>query len=155
MRLDEEKRQFYKEVLGVGIPVMLQQLIMVAVSLCDTIMVGNLSEVALAAVGAANQVFIVYIDCIFGLLSGISVLSIQYWGIKDLGMLRRLLGIGFSIVLAVGIPVTVIVYCFAPFFVGLFSDDPEVVILGTQYIKVAVFTYVIGAMTLYFHTAPE
>ena len=71
-------RDFYRQMARVGIPVMVQQLILVAVGICDTIMVGKLSEEALASVGAANQIFFVYIDCVFGFLSGVAVFSVQY-----------------------------------------------------------------------------
>ena len=140
-------REFYKKLIIVGVPVMIQQLIMVAVGICDTIMVGRLSEEALAAVGAANQVAIVYFDCVFGFLSGVAVFTVQYWGIRDLKALRKLLGIAYSMCLAAGIPVTVIGYIFAPQLVALFSDDPQVVALGTEYLRIAVFTYLFGALT--------
>ncbi|MBO5994490.1 MAG: MATE family efflux transporter, partial [Firmicutes bacterium] len=131
----------------VGFPVMIQQLIIVAVGICDTIMVGKLSEEALAAVGAANQVFMVYVDSVFGFLSGVAVFSVQYWGIRDLKTLRKLLGIAYSMCIAAGVPVTIIAFAFAPSLVALFSDDPQVVLLGTQYLRISVFTYVIGALT--------
>ncbi|MBR6472626.1 MAG: MATE family efflux transporter [Firmicutes bacterium] len=126
---------------------MIQQLIIVAVGICDTIMVGKLSEEALAAVGAANQVFFVYVDSVFGFLSGVAVFSVQYWGIRDLKTLRKLLGVAYSMCLAVGVPVTIIGYAFAPQLVAIFSDDPVVVDLGTQYLRICVFTYVLGALT--------
>lgn len=131
----------------IGVPVMIQQLILVAVGICDTIMVGKLSEESLAAVGAANQVFIVYIDCVFGFLSGVAVFSVQYWGIRDLKALRNLLGIAYSMCIAFGIPVTIIGYAFAPQLVSLFSDDPTVISLGAEYLRIVVFTYMVTALT--------
>ena len=145
--LAENKSEFYRQMVRIGLPIMLQQLIIVAVGICDTIMVGKLSEEALAAVGAANQVFIVYVDSVFGFLSGVAVFSVQYWGIKDLRALRKLLGIAYSMCIAAGLPVTIIGYAFAPQLVGLFSDDPTVVLLGTQYLRISIFTYLIGALT--------
>ena len=47
-------RDFYRQMAKVGIPVMVQQLILVAVGICDTIMVGKLSEEALASGGTKN-----------------------------------------------------------------------------------------------------
>ena len=112
LRMDN--RSFFRQMATIGVPVMIQQLILVAVGICDTIMVGKLSEESLAAVGAANQVFIVYIDCVFGFLSGVAVFSVQYWGIRDLKALRNLLGIAYSMCIGFGIPITVIGYVFAP-----------------------------------------
>ena len=145
--LIKNNRDYYRQMVKIGFPIMMQQMIIVAVGICDTIMVGKISEEALAAVGAANQVFMVYVDSVFGFLSGVAVFSVQYWGIRDLKALRKLLGIAYSMCIAVGVPVTIIGFAFAPFFVGLFSDDPTVVLLGTQYLRISIFTYVIGALT--------
>ena len=56
----QENRLFYRQLLTVGIPVLIQNLIAVGLNLADTIMVGKVSANALAAVGAANQVYFVY-----------------------------------------------------------------------------------------------
>ena len=145
LRMDN--RSFFRQMATIGVPVMIQQLILVAVGICDTIMVGKLSEESLAAVGAANQVFIVYIDCVFGFLSGVAVFSVQYWGIRDLKALRNLLGIAYSMCIGFGIPITVIGYVFAPQLVSLFSDDATVIALGAEYLRIVVFTYMVTALT--------
>jgi len=145
--LRTDNRSCYRQMATIGVPVMIQQLILVAVGICDTIMVGKLSEESLAAVGAANQVFIVYIDCVFGFLSGVAVFSVQYWGIRDLKALRNLLGIAYSMCIAFGIPVTIIGYAFAPQLVSLFSDDPTVISLGAEYLRIVVSTYMVTALT--------
>ena len=142
-----DNRDFYRQMAVIGVPIMIQQLILVAVGICDTIMVGKISEEALAAVGAANQVFIVYIDCVFGFLSGVAVFSVQYWGIKDLKALRNLLGIAYSMCIGFGIPVTIIGYFFAPQLVAIFSDDETVIALGAEYLRIVVFTYMVTALT--------
>jgi len=147
LNISDENREYYHRLWKIGFPIMVQQLIIVAVQLCDTVMVGKLSEEALAAVGAANQIFFVYIDCMFGLLSGLGVLSVQYWGIRDLGMLRKILGIGYSVSSVVGVILTFVVYIFAPELISLFSADELVIQLGTDYIRIAVFTYVVGTLT--------
>ena len=51
-----EKDNFYRRLTVIGIPMVIQQIISVTLNLADTIMVGKVSENAMAAVGAANQV---------------------------------------------------------------------------------------------------
>lgn len=140
-------RSFYTTLLRIAIPVMLQQLIMIAVGLSDTFMVGVISEEALAAVGAANQIFLIYINTIFGFLSGVAVFSVQYWGINDLKMLRKLMGIGYALSFALGVPVMIGVYIYAPSLISLFSDDPTVIEIGATYSRIVVFTYLLDALT--------
>lgn len=70
---EQENKTFYRQLITVGIPVLIQQLIVVGLNLVDTIMVGKLSENALAAVGAANQVYFMYSVVMFGIFSGAAV----------------------------------------------------------------------------------
>ena len=65
--LNEEKRIFYRKLFKVGFPVLIQQIVSIGLNLVDTIMVGKVSENALAAVGAANQVYFIYSVVIFGM----------------------------------------------------------------------------------------
>lgn len=53
--LNEADHSFYRKLLVVGIPMVIQQVIAVTLNLADTIMVGKVGENALAAVGAANR----------------------------------------------------------------------------------------------------
>ena len=123
-----EKKHFYKQMLAIGLPVMLQQLIVVGLNLADTIMVGKISENALAAVGAANQVYFVYSVLIFGIFSGAGVYLVQYWGIRDLKSLRKILGIDYVVCVAVTVPVILLAYFASPVLVGLFTEDSEAII---------------------------
>ncbi len=143
----EDKKSFYRQMFAVGIPVMLQQLVVVCLNLVDTIMVGKISEEALAAVGAANQVYFIYSVLTFGIFSGAGVYLIQYWGIRDLKNLRKLLGIDYMTLLVVTIPIVLGTYMTAPFLISLFSDDAAVIALGTDYIRIACFSYLFGGLT--------
>ncbi len=143
----QENKTFYNQLLTVGIPVLIQQLIVVGLNLVDTIMVGKISENALAAVGAANQIYFIYSVVIFGIFSGAAVYTVQYWGIKDLKSLRQILGIDYVMCLAVTIPVVVFAFMGSPFLMSLFTDDPEVISLGRDYMKIASFSYLFSGMT--------
>ncbi len=142
-----DKRTFYRHMLKVGVPVMIQQLIVVGLNLVDTIMVGKVSENALAAVGAANQIYFIYSVLIFGIFSGAGVYLVQYWGIKDLKSLRKIVGIDYVMCAVVTVPVVVMAFFASPFLVGLFTDDLEVIALGNDYMKIACFSYIFSGLT--------
>lgn len=141
------KRGFTRDLLKVAIPVIMQQLIIVALNLADTVMVGNISEKALAAVGAANQIYFIYIDCIFGFLSGAAVFAVQYWGIGDLKTLRKTMGISYTTVIAISIPSMIIAYVWAPQLIEIFASDVDVIKAGTEYMRIACFTYLFAGLT--------
>ena len=145
--LNEEKRIFYRKLFKVGFPVLIQQIVSIGLNLVDTIMVGKVSENALAAVGAANQVYFIYSVVIFGIFSGASVYAVQYWGLRDLPSLRKILGIDYLMCILVTIPTVIGAYLAAPQLIWLFSDEPEVISLGTDYIRIACFSYVFSSLS--------
>jgi Na+-driven multidrug efflux pump len=50
-------KKFYRKMLAIALPVMVQNFISSLLNLIDTVMVGRLGEVEIAAVGIANQYF--------------------------------------------------------------------------------------------------
>ena len=67
----------------------MQGLLNSIVNLVDNLMIGNLGETSIAAVGLANKVFFVFSLLVFGVCSGSGVLSAQFWGKRDLKNMRR------------------------------------------------------------------
>ncbi len=145
--LKNVNRQFYRKLTVVGIPMVIQQIIAVTLNLADTIMVGKVGENALAAVGAANQVYFIFGVVLFGVFSGAAVHAVQYWGIRDVASLRKIIGIDYTVCIVLAIPAIVIVYFTAPFLISLFSDEPEVIELGTKYLHIACFSYLFAGLT--------
>ncbi len=144
---EQENKTFYRQLITVGIPVLIQQLIVVGLNLVDTIMVGKLSENALAAVGAANQVYFMYSVVMFGIFSGAAVYTVQYWGVRDLKSLRKILGIDYVMCLAITIPVVILAFFASPVLMSFFTDDTEVISLGRDYMRIACFSYIFSGLT--------
>ena len=78
LNYEEEKKQFYRKVLIIAIPVVIQHLISIGLNLVDTLMIGLVGEEALAAVGAANQVYFIFSTMCYGLYSGAAIYTAQY-----------------------------------------------------------------------------
>lgn len=145
--LQIKEENFYRKLTVIGIPMIIQQVIAVTLNLADTIMVGKVSENALAAVGAANQVYFIFSVVLFGIFSGAAVHAVQYWGIRDLVSLRKIVGIDYTMCLVLSVPTVAVVFAAAPLFIRLFSQEPEVIELGTQYMKIACFSYIFAALS--------
>lgn len=138
---------FYKRMIAIAIPIMISQLILVSLNLADTIMVGKLGEEALAAVGAANQVFFVFIDIMFGVYSGAAVFAVQFYGVKDLESFHKVVGIDFFLCFLFCIPMMAIVLSIPDRLIGIFIEDKSVVPLGVDYIRIVVWTYILQGLT--------
>lgn len=76
-------RAFYRMVLAIAIPLVIQQGITSFVSLLDNLMVGALGEEPLSGVSIVNQLVNVYNLTIFGGLSGASIFGAQFYGVGD------------------------------------------------------------------------
>ena len=76
-------KSFYKMVLMIAVPIMIQNGITNFVSLLDNIMVGQIGTEQMSGVAIVNQLMFVYNLCIFGGLSGAGILTAQYFGQKD------------------------------------------------------------------------
>ncbi|MBQ1232519.1 MAG: polysaccharide biosynthesis C-terminal domain-containing protein, partial [Clostridia bacterium] len=76
-------KAFYKTLISVALPVMLQNGITEFVSLLDNIMIGHTGTEQYNAVVIVNQLVFVYIVCVFGALAGAGIFSAQFHGNKD------------------------------------------------------------------------
>ena len=82
-------KAFYKSVLVLLIPIIVQQFISSFVSLLDNVMVGSLGTEAISAASIANQVMMVFNLAIFGGLSGASIFGAQFFGKGDMDGMRH------------------------------------------------------------------
>lgn len=81
-------KPFYKRLILLIIPMILQQGISSAVNLLDNVMVGSLGTAAISGVAIVNQFFFVFHLTIFGGLAGASIFSSQYHGRGDVEGVR-------------------------------------------------------------------
>ena len=76
-------KTFYKNVLKLAIPIMLQNAITNFVNMLDNIMVGKLSTNEMTGVAVANQLIFVFTFCIFGAVAGAGIFGAQFFGKGD------------------------------------------------------------------------
>ena len=76
-------KDFYKKMLLVMIPILVQNLITSFVNLLDNIMVGQIGTEPMSGVAIVNQLLFVFNLCIFGGLAGAGIFSAQFYGNKD------------------------------------------------------------------------
>ncbi|MBE6784003.1 MAG: MATE family efflux transporter [Ruminococcaceae bacterium] len=76
-------KKFYRHVLAIVFPLIVQNTITNVVSLLDNVMVGSVGTLQMSAVAIVNQLIFVFNLCIFGGLAGAGIFSTQYAGAKD------------------------------------------------------------------------
>jgi Na+-driven multidrug efflux pump len=94
-------KAFFRAMLALAVPVAFQQLITAGLNMIDVLMVGQLGETSVAALGLANQIFFLLILFLFGTTSGMAIFTAQYWGKGDTEQIHHVLGICLTISVSV------------------------------------------------------
>ena len=136
---------FYRQLVRLALPLVLQNLITTSLGFVDTFMVGLLGQDELSAVTAANTpVFLVQI-IILGLISGLTVLVSQYWGKGDVEAINRCMGTALYAGLSISGIVALALLLFPGGVMALVTDNARLVELGAPYLRIVGVSYVFNA----------
>ncbi len=103
-------RNFYRKVLTVAVPIMIQNGISNFVSLLDNIMIGRVGTEQMSGVGIVNQLLFVLYLALFGAMAGPGIYAAQFYGKGDHEGVRHTFRFKLFIsliIIAVGIAVLV------------------------------------------------
>jgi putative MATE family efflux protein len=128
-------RDFYTRLFALAVPAMIQNLIGALVNILDTVMIGRLGTVEIAAVGLGGQVFFLFNSLIFGIGTGGGIFIAQFWGKGDVKGIRKNLGLCLILGILSGILFTLGSALFPRTIIGIFSRDPEVIETGAVYLR--------------------
>lgn len=141
------KNEFRKKLLRLVLPISLQQLMLAMVSFTDAVMIGFLNQDSLSAVSLAGQVQFVYGLFTFAITGGVSILAAQYWGIKDMRSVEKILGIGLKMLIFSALPFSLCAFCFPELLMKCFVSDAALVELGAQYLRAVAPSYMLIALS--------
>ena len=94
-------KSFYKMVLLIAVPIMIQNGITNFVSLLDNIMIGQVGTEQMSGAAIVNQLIFVYNLCMFGGVSGAGIFTAQYYGQGNEEGIRQTMRFKFWMALAV------------------------------------------------------
>lgn len=143
-----EKRQFYKMVFALVLPIALQNLINVGVTAADVIMLGMVGETALSAGSLANQVSFILNLLMFGMSSGAAVLTAQYWGKKDTVTIEKILGISMRLAIVAGLVFMAAALLIPRQLMLIFTQEEEIIAAGIPYLRIVAFSYLLMAVNM-------
>ena len=136
-------KAFYRMVLAIAVPVMVQSGITQFVSLLDNLMVGRIGTEEFGGVAIANQLIFVFNLCIFGGLSGAGIFSAQFSGKNDVDGMRHVLRFKLYFVIAASVLGILILHFFGSPLISLFlhegSEEGDLVKtlnFGLDYLKI-------------------
>ena len=129
-------KAFYRHLIAVSLPLILQQLVTASVQIVDNVMVGRLGETAIGAVSVVNQLFFVVIITTFGVISGSTIYMAQYYGAKNQSKLNQTYRITLYAALLVAFIAFVIFSLADTFLIQIFTTNPVTIGLAEDYISI-------------------
>jgi len=127
--------------LSIAIPVMLQNLLFSSLTFIDTLMIGSLGDLPLAAVGMAGKWSWFMGIVLYGCTSGAAVFIAQYFGAKDEDGIQRTYGLMSILCMATAAVFTAAALLFPERIVGAFTNDPAAIETGTLYLRIVCLAF--------------
>lgn len=144
---------FYKAVFALVLPMALQNLINVGVTAADVVMLGKVGEKVLSGASLAGQIQYIMVLFLFGLTSGATVLTAQYWGKGDRDTIEKILALGIKASICVTVFFTIAALTIPGLLMKIFTNDPAVIAEGVRYLRIVAFSYVMMGITqVYLYT---
>lgn len=147
-----QDKKYWHTIYTIGLPVALQNLFSAGLNLVDSVMVGNLGDASLAAVGIANTVFFLMIVFMFGIGSGCAIFIAQFFGRGDKEGVRKTMAIGIVSGVVVSGFFLFISLLFHREILSIFTDDKEVIGLSTDFLLIVCFSFPLSAISNVFYS---
>lgn len=147
-RLFVKEKSFYKLILSIAVPVVLQNMITIGVNIMDTLMLGNYGEVQLSASSLANEFINIYHIMCMGMSMGAAVLTAQYYGAGNNPSLKKIVTIVLRMGLVIAAVFTVVTLLFPEELMRLYTPDEAVIEKGVLYFRISAVTYVLLGVSL-------
>ena len=116
-------KAFYKMLMAVAVPIMLQNGLTNLVSLLDNIMVGAVGTDQMSGVSIVNQLLFVFNLCIFGAVAGPGILSAQFFGKGDVEGVRHTMRAKLYLALGVAAAFLAALLCAGEPLISLFLHE--------------------------------
>ena len=140
-RVIVREKAFYKSLLAIALPVAMQNLIMFAINMADTVMLGQLGEVYLSASTLANQVGFLFLLFIFGVGSGTNVMAAQYYGKGQIEEIHRVMVLMYRLICVGAVAFVLVAQIWPQQIMRIFSTDAEVIAQGARFLRWVSLSY--------------
>lgn len=146
------KKLFYKKMMTLAVPLMMQSLMLSLVAVADALMLGSVEQNAMAAVSLATQIQFIQNMLMYAMVAAGQLLSAQYWGKGDKGSVNDIFCITLKICGFISI-VTFMGCMFCPeFLMRIFTNEDVLVEIGAGYLKIAGWSYLATGISLCYLT---
>ncbi len=142
-----DKREFYRKMWKLALPIAFQSLMLAAVAAGDALMLGSIAQNEMTAVSLATQIQFAQNMFLSAVTAAGAILGAQYWGKGDGRTVRSL----FNIMLRWCGTVSLVFFSACEFcpdlLMRLFSHDEAIIEIGCVYLRIAAWSYLITGVS--------
>lgn len=159
--MSEEKitwSSFLKLMMTIALPVALQNLLSTTAGMVDTIMIGSMGELAVAAVGICSQISSLFFPAIGASQEELCCFLPSTGEPRMRGASTRTFGVTFLFMTIVGAAFSVTAITNPEFMLGIYTDKEHIIQMGAPYIRIVGFAYplqVFAVLVSFFMRATE
>ncbi|EKO3853685.1 TPA: MATE family efflux transporter [Vibrio harveyi] len=130
-------KSFLRRLFAIALPITLQSMMFSSRGLVDVLMLGQLGEAEIAAVGVAARATFVTTIMLLGVTTGGALLTAQYWGAGDKVGVRQSTSLTWMISMVFAAFTVVLFVLFPEPIMRLTTDSEEVIRLGADYLVIS------------------
>ena len=134
-KIKPENLPAYRQIMKLTVPIILQNLMSAAVHSADVVMLNYVGQTHVSAVSLASQYASVLFMILYGLGTGVTMLSAQYFGKGDMRAVNAVEGIALRFSIGVGFLFSAAALCIPETMMRLFTPDAELIRIGAEYLR--------------------
>lgn len=148
IRIFKWEPDFTRTTIRLALPIAIQSMVMALMHILDNVMIGMLGEVELAGVTQANKITFLLQIIMFGLVSGCSIFSSQYWGKRDIKGIRQMMVLSLMTAMVIAVIVALASLFMPHQIMALLIKDEAAAAFGASYLRIMAIVYLMDALIL-------
>lgn len=147
LKISASERIHYGRVMKLTGPIILQNLLSAAVNSADVVMLNFVGQAHISAVSLATQYATVLFMILYGLGTGVTMLSAQYFGKGEMRAVDAVEGIALRFSVSVTMLFAACALLIPEYMMRAFTPDPELILLGASYLRNVAAAYLCWGLT--------
>lgn len=133
--VSSENKKFYSQIFRLVLPIIIQNLLSVAVNSADVVMLNYVGQSSISAVSLASQYASVLFMVYYGLGTGATMLCAQYYGKGDYRAIQVVEGIAMRFSIVISTLIALVAVSVPEGMMRVFTNDPELIAIGASYLR--------------------
>ena len=146
-RIRDGEKPAYRKIAKLTAPIILQNLLSAAVNSADVVMLNFVGQEHISAVSLATQYATVLFMILYGLGTGVTMLSAQYFGKGDMRAVDAVEGIALRFSAGISLVFALAALTVPQLMMRVFTPDPRLIAIGGGYLRNVAAAYLCWGLT--------